>query len=71
MQLLRLKMQILINMDILVMELDLIEDNVFHFQMVNLVKIFGADMSSSAHINNKEKDILVMLLKKNTYKKIQ
>ena len=58
-------------MDILVMELDLIEDNVFHFQMVNLVKIFGADMSSSAHINNKEKDILVMLLKKNTYKKIQ
>ena len=26
--------------------------------------IFGADMSSSADINNKEKDILVMLLKK-------
>ena len=30
----------LINMDILVMELDLIEDQVFHFQVVDLVKMY-------------------------------
>ena len=30
----------LINMDILVMELDLIEDQVFHFQLVDLVKMY-------------------------------
>ena len=30
----------LINMDILVMELDLIEEEVFHFQVVDLVKIY-------------------------------
>ena len=34
-----LKMQTLINIDILVMELDLIADQVFHFQVVDLVKI--------------------------------
>ena len=30
----------LINMDILVMELDLIEEEVFHFQVVDLVKMY-------------------------------
>ena len=39
-QLLSLKMKILISMDILVMELDLIEDQVFHFQVVDLVKMY-------------------------------
>ena len=39
-QLLQLKMLILISMVILVMELDLIEDQVFHFQVVDLVKIY-------------------------------
>ena len=39
-QLLWLKMLVLIGMDILVMELDLIEENVFHFQVVDLVKIY-------------------------------
>ena len=34
------KMQTLINMDILVMELDLIEEEVFHFQVVDLVKMY-------------------------------
>ena len=34
------KMQTLINMDILVMELDLIEEEVFHFQVVDMVKIY-------------------------------
>ena len=34
-----LKMQTLINMDILVMEFDLIEEDVFHFQVVGLVKM--------------------------------
>ena len=28
--------------------------------MEDLVKIFGADMSSSIHVNNKKKDILVL-----------
>ena len=32
--------QTLINMNILVMELDLIEDQVFHFQVVDLVKMY-------------------------------
>ena len=31
---------ILISMDILVMELDLIEEEVFHFQMVDMVKTY-------------------------------
>ena len=47
-------------MSTLVMELDLIEHQVFNFHVVNLVKMFGADMSSSAHIDNKKKDILVL-----------
>ena len=44
------------------MELDLIENHVFHFQVAVLVKMcfFGADISSSAHIDNKKKDILVL-----------
>ena len=45
-------------MDILVMELDLIEEEVFLFQMVDMFKlelIFGVDMSFSAHIDNKKK----------------
>ena len=33
-------MLILISMGILVMELDLIEDQVFHFQVVDLVKMY-------------------------------
>ena len=45
------------------MELDLIEDQVSHFLVVDLVKMyyfFWVDMSSSAHIGNKKKDILVL-----------
>ena len=45
------------------MELDLIEDQVFSFQGGRFgqnVLIFGVDMSSSAHIVNKKKDILVI-----------
>ena len=34
------KMQRLINMDILVMELDLKEEEVFHFQVVDMAKIY-------------------------------
>ena len=33
-------MQILIRMDIPVMELDLIEEEVFHFQVVDMVKLY-------------------------------
>ena len=45
------------------MELHLIEEEDFHFQVVDLVKnviIFEADMSSSSQIDNKKKDILVL-----------
>ena len=46
------------------MELGLIEEEVFHFQVVDCnnqnVIIFGADMSSSAHVDNKGKDILML-----------
>ena len=46
------------------MELGLIEEEVFHFQVVDCnnqnVIIFGADMSSSAHVDNKKKDILIL-----------
>ena len=45
------------------MELDLIEDQVFSFRGGRFgqnVLIFGVDMSSSAHINNNKKDILVL-----------
>ena len=46
----------------MVMELDLIEDQVFHLQFGfgQNVLIFGVDMSSSAHIDNKTKDVLVL-----------
>ena len=44
-------------MGILVMEFDLIEDQVFYFMSKCI--IFGADMSS-AHINNKRKDVSVL-----------
>ena len=47
-------------MDILVMELDLIEQEVFHFQVVHLVKMFRVEMSFFAHFDNKKKDILVL-----------
>ena len=41
------------------MELDLIEDQVFQIYGQNVL-ILGVDMSSSAHIDNKKKDILVL-----------
>ena len=50
-------------MGILFKELDLIEDQVFHFEVIGSgqnVLIFGVDMSSSGHIDNKKKDILVL-----------
>ena len=51
------------NMGILVMALDLIEDQAFYFLVVDFgqnVLIFGIDMSSSAHIDNKKKYISVL-----------
>ena len=49
-------------MGTLVMELDLIEDKFFISKcgFVQNVFIFGVDMSSSAHIDNKKKDVLVL-----------
>ena len=50
-------------MGIQVMESDLIEDHFFSFPGGGFgqnVLIFGADMSSSTHIDNKKKDILVL-----------
>ena len=44
------------NMGILVMELYLIEEEVFGQNVL----MFGVDMSSSAHIDNKKKNILVL-----------
>ena len=41
------------------MELDLIEDQVFQIYGQNVL-ILGVDMSSSADIDNKKKDILVL-----------
>ena len=46
-------------MGILVMELYLIEDQAFDRFGQNVL-IFGADMSSSTHIDNKEKYILLL-----------
>ena len=51
-------MQTYKNTNILVTELDLIEDQVFHFLVEDLGKI--SDMSSSIHVDNKKKDILVL-----------
>ena len=45
-------------MNILGMELDLIEEEVFNFQvvdMVNNVFIFGVDLSFTTHIDNKKR----------------
>ena len=42
------------------MEFDLIEDHIFHCQVVGLVKIFEVDLSFSAHIDNKKRNILVL-----------
>ena len=45
------------------MALDLIEDQAFHSHILVFgqnVIIFGVDMSSSIHIDNKKKDILVL-----------
>ena len=50
-QLHELKILILMNVDILDMALDLIEKEL----------IFGVDMSFSVHIDNKKKDILVLV----------
>ena len=57
------KKQILISMGAVVMELDLIGDKVFSFPSGRFgqnILFFWADMSSSAHIDNKKKDILVL-----------
>ena len=56
-------MQTLININILIVELDLIEDLIFSFTSGGVgqnILIFGVDMSSSAHIDNNKKDILVL-----------
>ena len=45
------------------MELDLIEDQEFHFLVVAFgqkVIIFGVDVSSSVHVDNKKKYILIL-----------
>ena len=59
-------MLILTSIDILVMELDLMEEDFFFFFLYpdgetgKNVIIFGADMSSSVHVDNKKKDILIL-----------
>ena len=56
-------MQTLININILVVELDLIEYLIFSFTSGGVgqnILIFGVDMSSSANIDNKKKDILAL-----------
>ena len=56
-------MQTLINVNILIVELDLIEDLIFSFTSGGVsqnILIFAVDVSSSAHIGNKKKDILVL-----------
>ena len=50
-------------MGTLVMELDFIGYQAFHFQVVGFssnVIVFGVDMSSSVHVDNKMKDILIL-----------
>ena len=53
----------MISTDILVMEWDLIEEEVFSFPGggfgINVI-IFGVDMSSSVHVDNKKKAILIL-----------
>ena len=53
-------MLILIKTIILDMELDLIEQEFTCYLMVVLVEIFGVDMNSSVHIDNKGYDILIL-----------
>ena len=60
-------MLILTSIDILVMEMDLMEEDFFFFFFLHPdgetgknVIIFGADMSSSVHVDNKKKDILIL-----------
>ena len=51
------------NTNIPVTVLDLIEDQVFHFQVGGFgqnVLIFEADICSSIHVDNKKKNILVL-----------
>ena len=42
--------------------LDFIEEELFHFRVVDLAAMwfFGVDMSSSVHVDNKKKDILIL-----------
>ena len=53
-------MLILINILIQDMKLDLILVQIPNFDWGENVIIFGADMSSSVHANNKNKDILIL-----------
>ena len=56
-------MQILTSTNILDMVLDLIDVGLFHFLLVGLVAyelIYGVDMSSSVHVDNKKKDVLIL-----------
>ena len=51
----------LTNTNILDMVLDLIQEELLHNQVKEIVKIiFGADLSSSTHANNKTRSILVL-----------
>ena len=44
------------------MVLGLIQEEVLHTQVVDMVKIiFGADLSNSTHANNKTRSILVLV----------
>ena len=57
----QLKMLILINILIQDMELDLILVHFFQFQiLIKNAIIFRVDMSSSVHIDNRNKDILIL-----------
>ena len=53
----------MISIDFPAMELDLIEKEVFHFQVwwiQSKCNNFEVDMSSSVHVDNKKKDILII-----------
>ena len=50
-------MLILMNTNILDIVLDLMVMELFYFLVVGLVRIFGVDMSSSVHIDNRKKDV--------------
>ena len=53
-------MLILISTNIIGMVLDLIDVEFFHFLLVDLVINFDVDISSSIHVDNKEKNILIL-----------